>query len=248
MYDLIDESGKDLQVYGYSVKKLSRGNATLSYLNVDSEEKAEKLDFAQGEYFVLNTPLIHEREEDLGYFIQILTNCLKRFFKSKNISKSSKILIVGLGNSDILADCLGKATLDNLNSGRKNVYKICPGIYPMTGIDTVDFVKYISNGVKADAIIAIDALATNEITRLATSIQLTTVGIAPGSGVKSDNKKICEEEIGKPCISIGVPLMMFASSLNRNAPSGLLLTTKDIHENVFSLAYILGNAINKVLN
>lgn len=253
MFDLIDESGKDLTQYGYNVKALPRYGASLAYLNVDSPEKSKRLAFAMGEYFIINAPTVHEEGERECEFIQgVLTNALKQLFKSKSIKKSSRVLLVGLGNPDILADNLGKAVLDGVEADVLNksnrLYKICPNIYPVTGIDTFEFVKLIAAGVNAEAVIIVDSLATNEITRLATSFQLTSVGLAPGSGVNKKVRRICEEELGVPCISIGVPLMCFARGLNADAPEELILTPKDIHENLYTVSYIIGKALNEVLN
>lgn len=250
MFDLIDESGKDLAQYGYSVKALPRFGASLAYLNVDSLEKSKLLSFVIGEYFIINAPTIHEEGERESHYIQgILENSLKQLFKSKRIKKSYRVLLVGLGNPDILADSLGKAVLDYIDTLEKenNVFKICPNIYPITGIDTFEFVKFIKEGVNAEAVIIVDSLATNEVSRLATSFQLTSVGLAPGSGVNKRVRRICEEELGVPCISIGVPLMCFAQGLNSEAPEDLLLTPKDIHDNLYTVAYIIGNALNEVL-
>lgn len=247
MFDLIDESGQDLRQFGYSVKDLTYG-ATLAYLNVNSADKAERLEFPLGEYFIINAPIKQGGDKFFNYISGVLANCLKRLFKKLN--KHSKILLVGLGNPDILADCLGKAVLDNIEidalDKKNRCYKICPNIYPITGIETFDFVKFIKEGVGADAVIVIDSLATKEITRLACSFQISSAGLTPGSGVNNLGTKICEESLGVPCISIGVPLMCYARGLNKDAPE-LILTPKDIHENLYTAAYIISKALNAVI-
>lgn len=249
MFDLIDESGKDLSQYGYAVKTLPCGDASLAYLKVDSHEKAERLGFFMGEYFIINAQKLLEKDyKSLDYLSGVCANALKQIIEQKlNNKKHQRCLLVGLGNPDILADCLGKSVLDNVDiEGKKNVFKFCPNIYALTNIETFDFVSFVQNGVGADLIIVIDSLATNEISRLGCSIQITSTGIAAGSGVGAKNKRICEENLGVPCISIGVPFMMFANSLASDAPKDLLLSPKDIHENVDVMAYIIGKAINEM--
>lgn len=247
MFDLIDESGKDLSAYGYTVKKLPKGDATLAYLNVDSDEKADRLGFNKGEYFIINTKTL--LVDDVDYFTGVCANALRQLIGSRCKNKKCiRHLIVGLGNPDILADCLGKAVVDCVNiEGKGKAFKFCPNIYAITNIETFEFVRFIKDGVKADLIIVIDALATNEITRLGSSIQITSTGISAGSGVGGGGKRICEEQLGVPCISIGVPFMMFAKALTKDAPDDLILTPKDIHENVDTMAYIIGKAINEIL-
>ena len=250
MFNLIDESGKDLSQYGYSVRKLPKAAATLAYLDAREKKKAEELGFDRGEYFIINAENILESgDTEIDYLAGVVANALKRLFESCGQNrKGLRLMVVGLGNPDILADSLGKAVVDFIDiDGKENVFKFCPNIYALTNIKTFDFVKMIKEGVNADVVILIDALATNEITRLGTSIQITSAGITPGSGVNSGIKKICEKELKVPCISIGVPFMLFASALTQDSPDDLLLTPKDIHENVDMMGYIIGDALNKIL-
>ena len=83
------------------------------------------------------------------------------------------------------------------------------------------------------------------IDRISCSIQLNSAGITPGSAVNRYGTKIGKSTLGLPCISIGVPFMFYGEKLGRK---DLLLTTKDIHENVEDLAVVIADAINHVLS
>lgn len=248
MYDLIDESGKDLEKYGYHVTELGKYGSTMAALQVETQEKSEKLGFALGQYYILSSPLIHVLDEECWHYLaRHLAEKFEKILQEHQIKPEARTLIVGLGNATILADALGKMTLQNIpidaTQPQNHVYKICPNIYTLTGINTFDFVRMIATGLQAELVILVDSLATNEISRLGTAIQLTDTGMTPGSGVNGLGKKISEETLHCPCISFGVPLMMFAKSLTPRAPEDLILAPKDIHENVETLGFIIATAI-----
>ena len=252
MYDLIDESGEDLESYGYTTKKLDKFGITIGCLAIEDEEESRKFGMKSGDYFILNAPKLYDFGIDCQVYISdILSQKLNNFLKDLKIRRKDKVLIVGLGNPDIMADRLGKEVFDGITidafSKSNNIFKFCSNIYFSTGIETVDLVEMIVKCMYIDYVIIIDSLTTNEITRLGTSFQISTSGMTPGSGVIRFNRSIDHESMGVPCISIGVPFMMFASDLNERSPQDLILSPKDIRENVDVVARIISNAINEVL-
>ena len=252
MFDLIDESGKDLKEYGYTIKQLEKFDTNLATLKIDSDEKSKSVGLAKGEYFIVNSPFMYDYGLECYSFIaSILTKQLKKLFKEFNITKKSKILIVGLGNPDIASDRLGKEVFDgveiNALSKNNNIFKFCPNIYFSTGIQTMKMVEIFIKEMKIDFCFIIDSLTTNNISRLGTSFQLTTSGMTPGSGVNRFGKRIDKDSMGIPCFSIGVPFMIFASSLNDKIQNDLILAPKDIKENVENAGYIIAQALNEVI-
>lgn len=252
IYDLIDESGKDLKQYGYKLKKLDKFGITIATLTIDSEEKSRALAMDRGDYFILNCPHFYDfkMEADI-YIVNILSKVLKDFYKKLKIKKDEKVLIVGLGNPEIMSDRLGKIVFDNveINPLKKdnNIFKFCPNIYFSTGIETIDMVGMFVKSMNIDYILLIDSLTTNDVSRLGTSFQITTSGITPGSGVNRFGKKINAKSMGAVCLSIGVPFMIFASDLNSESPADLLLSPKDIKEHIERAGFLIASAINEVL-
>ena len=245
MFDLIDECGRDLKRYGYSTKAIEY-DGVLGFMSVNSEEKSEELSLAEGEYFIINIPSLYDK--NCGEYLSgIIFNSLKHILKTFHLPPSSKFLIVGLGNPNILADSLGKAVIDSMADGIDGVYKFCPNIYAITGIDTSDFVLYVKEGVKADCVIVVDSLATNDLSRLGTSVQLTSAGISAGSGVRKNANRIDKEKLGVPCVSVGVPFMLYSSVINAQVPD-LLLTPKDIHTNIKTIGCVIAKSINKLFD
>ena len=146
-------------------------------------------------------------------FIDILSKELNSIL---NADKNSTVFVIGLGNEKITPDALGPKVIDNLNITRhlfkempeladNNIQSVCavsPGVLGITGIETVEVIKGISDRVKPCAIICIDALATRSIKRLSSSVQMTNTGITPGAGVGNRRHRIDEQTVGVPVIAI----------------------------------------------
>jgi len=249
MKDLIDECGQDLSVLGYKCKEESRFGLKVCSLIVDSKEKANDSGFEEGEYIILNCmDLPFGERECLGYVSRYVQKAIKFLMQRSNLTKNSRYLVVGLGNPQILADSLGSKVLDftriKTYKNKTNVYKFTPNVFTNTGINAYEVVNMLSIWLDIDGVIIIDSLATDCIDRLGCSIQLNTAGITPGSAVNSLGKKIGKKTLGLPCISIGVPLMFLGDKIGK---SNLLLTPKDIHQNVEDLALVIANALNETI-
>lgn len=135
------------------------------------------------------------------------------------------ILIVGLGNSYLTSDAIGPRSLrdirvthylDDSIKLQKQYYDILaltPGVMYQTGMETVDIIKAIVDEYDIDIVIAIDALCASDYQKLGHVIQINDVGIHPGSGIGNHRKAINEETLGCKVIAIGVPTVIYASSL-----------------------------------
>lgn len=252
MFDLVDESGIDLKNYGYKVTKENRFGVSTAFLVVESEKKSKSLGMKKGEYYIINCPnLLNKGYECYLYITEIVKRKLKKVLKDEKIRKTAKILLVGLGNPEIISDRLGKEVFDGIEidalSKTNRFFKFCPNIFFSTGIDTKDMVKMFAKHLKADLIFLIDSLTTSSLSRLGTSFQITTSGITPGSGLNRFGSEISFDSIGVPCISIGVPFMIFSNAINEEDKNDIILSPKDIKENVEICGYILSKAISEVI-
>ena len=246
MIDIIDECGKDLTALGYKCRKEKEFDLEICSLIVDNEQKRQETGFDIGEYLILNCPyLALGGEIMLEYVAKNVAKAIKFLMDRNGLTKKSRILVVGLGNPKLLADSLGVKTLEytKLQYFKKEtrLFKFAPNIFFNTGINSLDVVGMLSVCLDVDGVVIIDSLATESVDRIACSIQLNTAGITPGSALNNLGKHIGRESLGLPCISIGVPLMFLGKKLGKE---DLILTTKDIHENVDDLAYVIGKAIN----
>ena len=251
MFDLIDECGKDLKQYGYTVKDLGEFGIKEAYLKVHDKKESDEIGLAEGEYFIVNCPFFSEFGQDCAAtLINSVKNKLKRCLKNFNYKKDDRVLIVGLGNPDIDADKLGKSVFDEIEikpmDKKNNIFKFCPNIFFYTGIDTLEIVKMLSLKLNIDLIIIIDSLTTSSLSRLGSSFQITTSGMTPGSGVNRFGNRICKETIGINCISIGVPFMIFSSSI-KDEEREIILTSKDVKEDVENASFIISQALKEAI-
>ena len=80
-------------------------------------------------------------------------------------------------------------------------------------METGEILKGIVEKIKPDAIIAIDALISRDISRLFKTIQISNTGIVPGAGIGNNRKEISKKTMGVPVIAIGVPTLVEAATI-----------------------------------
>lgn len=173
--------------------------------------KENKLEIRRevGDYFVINFSY-----EDLLMKQNILIKEVERVLKSflKKYQKTKKVLIVGLGNSSVLADSLGVYTTNKLISTNQyqdfltipRIALFNPSVPNKTGIDSFKLINMVVQDLKPDFILMIDSLATKNETYLNSAIEINDTGIIPGSALNS-SKEINQKTFNIPVLSIGVP-------------------------------------------
>lgn len=154
------------------------------------------------------------------------------------------ILIVGLGNVSSTPDSLGPKTIDNIlvtnhlfsigevEEGYERVAVFKPQVTAQTGIETKDLVVNIVKTINADILIVIDALAASSIDRVNKTIQITTAGIHPGSGVGNDREELSNKTLNIPVISIGVPTIVDYSTIVTDTLKYLIKKVSYTKENI----------------
>ena len=129
------------------------------------------------------------------------------------------------------------------------------GVLGQTGIETSEMVHAIVQQIRPAAIIAIDALACSDISRLGTTIQICDAGISPGSGVSNTRKELSEKIFGIPVIAIGVPTVVdmhtIVRSLTGNDPDrelpNMMVTPRDIDRLTERASQLIAFGINLAL-
>ena len=138
------------------------------------------------------------------------------------------VLVAGLGNDRIIPDAVGPKSVKMLTVTR-HVKRLDPGLYSRlgfgecaaiipgvlgdTGIESADIIRGAAEAVRPRCIIAIDALSSRRMARMATTVQVSAAGIAPGSGVNNRRAAISQETMGCPVISVGFPTVVDAVTL-----------------------------------
>jgi spore protease len=105
------------------------------------------------------------------------------------------------------------------------VCAFAPSVLGLTGIETADTIDGITSKIKPDIIIMIDSLCAGDASRLGVSFQINNVPIIPGSGIKNSRKKITNKTT---TISIGVPLVIYASTFLKSALNHANITPNNI--------------------
>lgn len=156
---------------------------------------------------------------------KVLIDNIKYILKETNISNDSTCLIVGLGNKNSTPDAIGPLTINNiivtnhiylydeLDSNYRRVCTIAPNVTASTGIETSEYIKGVTSILNPDFIIVIDALASRSLKRVNKTIQISNMGIKPGSGVGNNRNEINQELLKIPVIAIGVPTVVDAVSI-----------------------------------
>ncbi|MDD6266091.1 MAG: GPR endopeptidase [Clostridia bacterium] len=139
-----------------------------------------------------------------------------------------KVLVCGLGNRFLTPDSLGSKCCDFLTvTGHiaennpdlfntlchAEIYAVSPGTTAQTGMECADILRSVTNFLKPEIVICIDSLAAKNPERLAATVQISTVGLAPGSGVGNRQGAIDKNTLGIPVLSVGVPTVCNSDTL-----------------------------------
>lgn len=235
-------------------------NDNVTTVTVFNENGAEALGKGIGKYitFCTDTSL-----DDLEIFdgrleklSKILTSLLPKNIKS--------VLVAGLGNTDITADALGPKAVNYVLATRHiindynndndyfanffNVSSISTGVLGDTGIESAEIIKGVVNQINPDCVIAVDALAASSSSRLGNTVQLSDVGISPGSGVGNHRYEISENTIGVPVVSIGIPTVVSTSVIRgKNENDAMFVTPREIDRIIEHGAKLIAMTVNVCL-
>lgn len=204
---------------------------TITQLQVQNEEGSKAIGKMIGHYVTIEVPDL--RNGDTGLQDRVATQFAKHFesfLERLSINKMARVLIVGLGNWNVTPDALGPLVVENVMvtrhffelmpdqvaPGYRAVSAVAPGVLGITGIESSEIVQGIVEKTKPDLVIAVDALASKSVDRVNTTIQIADTGIHPGSGIGNKRKGLTKEIIGVPVIAIGVPTVVYASTIVNN--------------------------------
>ena len=213
----------DLAVELVDKKPTEEDGIKITEINLN-EIDAKKIGKKKGNYITIEFDDItdYDNKEKIK---TIFIKELKKILKKQNIKKGDMCLIIGLGNEKSTPDSLGPLTIEktlvtnhlylygDLEEGFRRVCALSPGVMGETGIETSDLIKQITDAVKPNFIIVIDALASSSVERVNKTIQISDSGINPGSGIGNKRKEISKDILNVPVIAIGVPTVVDAASI-----------------------------------
>ena len=197
-----------------------------------TDDVAARLEKRKGRYVTLDAPELSARPLDLFERVsRALSNELSRLMEG--LGTCENVLVVGLGNRAITPDSLGPRVVESIYVTRhikqympdalpgpvRAVSAVAPGVLGVTGVETMEIVRGVVEHCKPDLVIAVDALASRRAARISTTVQLTDAGISPGAGVGNNRTGLDRETLGVPVIAIGVPLVVFATTISQDTIS-----------------------------
>ncbi len=213
------------EVPGVEVKKDESKNFSITRVTILDELGEKYMGKPKGTYITIEVPGLKHPDDDLKNEIsKEVAKELKALMKN---TESTKSLIVGLGNWNVTPDALGPKVVDKVLVTRHffisynkesdetfaNVSALSPGVMGLTGIETGEIIKGVVEKTKPDLVLCIDALASRNMNRISTTIQISNTGISPGSGVGNRRVGLNEEFLNVPVISIGVPTVVDAATM-----------------------------------
>ena len=214
---------------------------------------------------LFNSVELKENREDLKITI---VKEWKKFLKKYQVKKNTSVLVVGLGNQNIVSDSVGIKAVSFVKStaylnqiiGTKNtpVYTFAPGVFKNTGFMAYNAIKALVKELKIGLVIIIDSLICDSIVYLNKLIQITDKGIIPGSGIINYQEEISFKTLKIPVIVLGVPTAIEASSIIKDVQNAqedkikfkegydLIVSKKDVDIFVNQIGEVLGMSINDV--
>lgn len=216
--DFIDEIIIEDEINKNFIKKIKTYKKRIQTTYINVINKSNKYNIDKGEYVALSFFDIND-VYTRNSLERLLTYNLMYYFQKYLSNKENKILVIGLGNRNIIADALGPSVINHidvnnhLNITKTKLAALSLGVMAQTGIETSDILSSITKEFKPDLVILIDSLATKSMKRINRAIQLNDVSISPGSGVGNFRKIINLKSLNAPLISIGVATVLEAYSL-----------------------------------
>lgn len=217
-------------------------NIVISRVRVTNENGEAAIGKKKGNYITIDVRNLKiAGEEEIQKTSEVVTNELKKLIEN-HITKQDAILVVGLGNIYVTPDSLGPKVINEvditrhlleympevLDKNTREVSAISPGVLGTTGIETMEILKGIIDNVKPKLVIIIDALASRNIERISSSVQIADTGIVPGAGVGNARKELTEATLGVPVIAMGIPTVVEAATI---AADSLTLFIKKVQDN-----------------
>ncbi|MBS6324206.1 MAG: GPR endopeptidase [Clostridium sp.] len=251
---------------GVSEQNEQREGYAISRIRIETDETAKALGKAKGLYVTIDAP-------ELNYGGAELTAAV-----TEAAANELSTMIAGLdGTAEkiLVTRHIKQYMADAIPHHVRSVCAVSPGVLGVTGIETMEMIKGAASSSKPAVIIAIDSLASRRTERIGCTIQLCDAGLQPGAGVGNARSGLDRQSMGVPVIAIGVPLVVYASTISRDTvgliagelglmnneesvkelaakaisekTGELIVTPKEIDALIGSMSAILSNAINMAL-
>ena len=227
----------------------------------------------QGSYLTIDLTTFWQRKAD---FFERAVRAVGSQLKTL-LPPEGPALVIGLGNAAMTPDAVGPLAVDSVLvtrhliaampkhfSGFRPVAVQRTGVLGTTGVESAEAVRGLVAEVQPALVIAVDALASRRVGRVCATVQLSDTGIIPGSGVGNHRSALNRETLGVPVFAVGIPTVVDAATLAadlmeeagiadidedklRTGQQNLMVTPRDIDQQVRDLGKVIGYGINWAL-
>lgn len=236
------DKDESYQIPGVEIhqKELENKDIIITRVRIINEEGEQNMGKPMGDYITIecsgikqNNPSLHEK------VIDVLSQAINSLLPNKK-GQPLNVLVIGLGNRFATPDTLGPKVANQVFVTRHVALKapelieddiahlssFAPSVMGLTGIETAEIIRGVAENVKPDCIIAIDALAARDVSRINSTIQISDTGISPGAGVGNCRKELNEASIGCKVIAVGVPTVVDTATLVSDTLRNLIESLK----------------------
>lgn len=253
---------------GVECRSFGEGDAFFTEIKILNQKGSEALGKPIGTYITAEIPRLMKNPVTDEELIDSIAKQL-----SALLPHEGTVLVVGLGNTDITPDAVGPKSISMVLATRhigaasarelglgnlRSVAGFVPGVLGRTGLEAAESVKGLVKAISPCAVIAVDALAARKLSRLGTTVQISDIGIIPGSGVGNARMGITKENLGVPVISVGIPTVVDVGTLVRDLTGSeqeiaddeerdMIITPREIDLVIERAAELIGMSINRAL-
>ena len=268
-----ESAEKTTRLSGVKAAKTKLEGYPLTRVDILDHRGEEALGKPQGSYLTIDLTTFWQRKAD---FFERAVRAVGAQLKEL-LPAEGPALVIGLGNAAMTPDAVGPLAVDNILitrhlisampkqfAGFRPVAVFRTGVLGTTGVESAEAVRGLVAEVQPSLVIAIDALASRRVGRVCATVQLSDTGIVPGSGVGNHRAALNRETLGVPVFAIGIPTVVDAATLAadlleergiaefdekqlRHGKQNLMVTPRDIDQQVRDLAKVVGYGINWAL-
>lgn len=256
---------------GVETAEEQRGSFLVSRVKIQNEQGEKALCKPKGDYITITLDGLLRREENaFADAARLLAEELRKILALKD---TDTVLVAGLGNRGITPDAIGPGAVEATIVTRhlkehlprdfaafRSVAAVEPGVLGTTGVESADMIRALTERVRPNCVIAVDALAARGVDRLCRTVQIADTGIVPGSGVDNARAALSKDTLGVPVIAVGVPTVVDAATLARDVAGDgcaedlpadtarMMVTPRDIDSRVKDISRLVGYALNLALH
>ena len=219
---------------GVKVSHWENSGIDVTEVIICDQKSASQLGKPMGNYITLESGAVKSRDAEARMAMSLMIG--EEVSRMVGDASGSTVLVVGLGNRMVTPDSLGPLAVDRMLVTRhifrelpayaddrmRSVCAVAPGVMGVTGIETAEMLESLVEKIRPKCVICIDALAARAAGRIGGAVQIADTGIQPGSGVGNRRAALTKEKLGVDVIAIGMPTVIYAATLARDAFSSMV--------------------------